>query len=205
MCSGLACTVGSDPRGRSATLVRHLLYNAGRVSAYCFLGAVIGSLSSSLVLHLTGNPAVIFQRLLALLSGALMIFIGLQLLGYFKNRRVEPGLGGLFFAQALRDLLRTPSPAAPLAFGVFNGFLPCPLVYAFIAQAAASGGSLPGLLIMVAFGLGTFPAMLLAGGLGSRLSFNWRLRGIRIAGLFVIVLGCITLGRGALSLGAHGH
>ena len=56
--------------------------------------------------------------------------------------------------------------AAPLAFGVLNGLLPCPLVYAFAAQAAASGGPLQGLQVMAAFGLGTFPAMLAMGGLG---------------------------------------
>ena len=47
---------------------------------------------------------------------------------------------------------------------MLNGFLPCPLVYAFAAQAAGSGGALPGLLVMLAFGLGTFPAMLLVAG-----------------------------------------
>ena len=49
---------------------------------------------------------------------------------------------------------------------MLNGLLPCPLVYAFAAQAAASGGPLQGLLIMAAFGLGTFPAMLMMGGVG---------------------------------------
>ena len=46
------------------------------------------------------------------------------------------GFGGSTLALSLRSLLATPEPAAPLAFGVFNGFLPCPLVYAFAAQAA---------------------------------------------------------------------
>ena len=97
-----------------------------------------------------------------------MVLIGLQLLGWLRRRHGPPmlGLGGQFLAPALRDLLRAPGPAAPLAFGVLNGFLPCPLVYAFAAQAAGSGGALPGLLVMLAFGLGTFPAMLLMAGLG---------------------------------------
>ncbi|WP_211091385.1 urease accessory protein UreH domain-containing protein, partial [Pseudothauera rhizosphaerae] len=70
---------------------------------------------------------------------------------------------------ALRTLLAAPGAGAPLALGVANGLLPCPLVYAFTAQAAAAGGLLPGLSTMAAFGLGTFPMMLLAGGLGLRL------------------------------------
>jgi len=207
MCSGFACALGRDRRGRAATLGRHLIYNAGRVCSYCFLGALAGSLGAALVLHAADNPVITAQRLLALISGALMIFIGLQHLGYLKREPAGlPGLGGQFFAQALREVLKAPGPAAPLAFGVFNGFLPCPLVYAFAAQAAASGGPLPGLLIMAAFGLGTFPAMLLAGGAGAaRLGFNWRLRGIRVAGLFIVVFGLITLVRGAVPGGGHSH
>ena len=32
MCGGFACALGSDPRGGTATLVRHLTYNLGRVT-----------------------------------------------------------------------------------------------------------------------------------------------------------------------------
>jgi hypothetical protein len=117
-------------------------------------------------------------------------------------------------ARALRDLLGAPGPAAPLAFGVFNGFLPCPLVYAFAAQAAGSGGALPGLLVMLAFGLGTFPAMLLMGGLGGWLrhagarslpNYRWRQRGVAFAGAFIVLLGLITFARGVVPIGGHLH
>src|SRR3546814_9260711 len=100
----------------------------------------------------------------------------------------------LFLLRSLRDLLRAPGLSPPLAFGVLNGFLPCPLVYAFAAQAAGSGGPLPGLLVMLTFGLGTFPAMLLMGGFGGWLrgrgrragndgiAPRWRRRGADLAG-----------------------
>jgi hypothetical protein len=129
-------------------------------------------------------------------------------------------------AQALRRLAGTPGTAAPLALGVLNGWLPCPLVYAFAAQAAAAGGPAPGLLVMLAFGLGTFPAMLAMGALGLWLrggparpqtlvvhaSFlpapalpraDWRLLGVRAAGGFIVLLGVVTIARGLLPLGAH--
>jgi len=38
MCGGFACALGSDPRGSVATVRRHLIYNLGRFSSYCFLG-----------------------------------------------------------------------------------------------------------------------------------------------------------------------
>ncbi len=231
MCGGFACAMGSDPRGPVITLRRHLVYNLGRVMTYCFLGVLVGYLGVLLVGHGgESTPASLAQRALAVVSGLLMVFIGLQFFGFF--RRFSPGLtgvGGELLVPALRELLNTSGIAAPLAFGVLNGFLPCPLVYAFAAQAAASGGPESGFLTMAAFGLGTFPAMLMMGGIGIwwRLGFRqpgvqavpvslhsargtvlrsgWRVQGMRVAGGFIVVLGLITLARGVLPMTAHVH
>jgi sulfite exporter TauE/SafE len=104
---------------------------------------------------------------------------------------------------SLRSLLTAPGHAAPLAFGVFNGFLPCPLVYAFAAQAASTAGALHGFLTMAAFGLGTFPALLLTGGVGQALAPAWRQRGVWLAGSCILLLGLVTLGRGVLPFASH--
>ncbi|HEU0204772.1 MAG TPA: sulfite exporter TauE/SafE family protein [Burkholderiaceae bacterium] len=229
MCGGFACAIGGDARGGVATWQRQLVYNAGRVTTYCFLGAVVGHLGFLLV-ALCGDDSVVslVQRGLAVLSGALMVFIGLQFFGLFRLRGAV-GLGGEVLSRALRDLLKAPGVGAPLAFGVLNGFLPCPLVYAVAAQAAASGGAWPGFLTMAAFGLGTFPAMLLIAGIGvwwrrgpraaqvqpvhasflraarTTVVTDWRHHGVRLAGAFIVLLGVITFARGALPLAGHVH
>jgi len=231
MCGGFACALGPDHRGRGATLGRHLIYNLGRVSSYCFLGACVGYLGLLLIGHGGEESwAALAQRGLSLLSGLLMLYIGLQFLGLLGHAGPPlPGIGWL--ADGLRQLTKSPGPGGPLALGALNGLLPCPLVYAFVAHAAGSGGPLPGVLVMAAFGLGTFPAMLLMGGLGlwvrsrgarsrrgpaqeavlvqsgSRSIFGAGLRqqGVRIAGVFILVLGLITVARGVLPMGAHLH
>lgn len=229
MCGGFACALGADSRGAVASVARHLVYNLGRVTSYCFVGAVVGHLGVLLVGHGGESSwASLAQRLLAVTSGLLMIYIGLQFVGSLRRgSRGSAGPGAGWLAQALRQLIRAPSLAAPLAFGVLNGLLPCPLVYAFAAQAAGSGGPLEGLLVMAAFGAGTFPAMLLMGGVGRWLrraaapngvvttdaaslraaaaGVDWRHQGVRLAGGFIVLLGLITLARGVLPLGAHMH
>jgi uncharacterized protein len=226
MCGGFACAMGSDRRKPAPALVRQLTYNLGRVTTYCFLGALVGFLAAGLCSTAPGAPPTSgAQRMLAITSGLLMVFIGLSFLGWFRRWHgpLLRGFGAPSLATALRQLLRVPGPAAPLAFGVFNGFLPCPLVYAFLAQAAGSGGALAGLLVMLAFGLGTFPAMLLMGGFGAWFSTarggaadgaawpfgngpkRWRRRGIDVAGAFIIILGLITFVRGIVPMGAHPH
>jgi len=202
MCGGFACALGHDPRGHTATVGRHLLYNAGRLTTYCFLGAVAGALGEVLVLNGLLDAG---QRFLAIAAGLLMIAMALQFFGMFQGSRAAVGFGGNTLAASLRSLLKAQSPAAPVAFGVFNGFLPCPLVYAFAAQAASAAGALPGFLVMLAFGLGTFPAMLMMGGVGRMLAPAWRQRGVWLAGSFILLLGLITLGRGVLPFAAHVH
>lgn len=227
MCGGFACAMGGDARGPAASLLRHLVYNAARVSSYCFLGALAGYSGALLVGHAgEASAGSLAQRALALLSGALMVFIGLQFAGVLRRRAPLAIGAGTGLAASLRALLKAPGFAAPLAFGALNGLLPCPLVYAFAAQAAASGGPLQGVQLMAAFGLGTFPAMLAMGGIGlwgrrapvlqavhasflppvaRVLHTDWRALGVRVAGGFIVLLGLVTLARGVLPMAAHLH
>jgi sulfite exporter TauE/SafE len=214
MCGGFACALGRDARGGGATVLRHLSYNIGRLTTYSFLGALAGALGQVIctaqggaAAPLLGGSVDVVQRALAIIAGLLMIAMALQFFGLLQAfHRLAIGFGGSTLAISLRSLLTARSPAAPLAFGVFNGFLPCPLVLAFIAQAASTAGALQGFLVMAAFGLGTFPAMLMMGGVGRALAPAWRQRGVWLAGSCILLLGLITLGRGFLPADAHvGH
>ena len=215
MCGGFACALGADPRGAGATAVRHALYNTGRLTTYCFLGGLAGGLGQAICtsLGLRSDQGTAFlgasidagQRALAVVAGLLMIVMALSFFGLRGRHRVTSSFGGSTFAISLRSLLRRPGHAAPLALGVLNGFLPCPLVYAMVAQAASTVDVLSGCLTMAVFGLGTFPAMLAMGGLGRLLAPRWRQRGVRLAGAFILALGLITLSRGVVPMaGGHG-
>lgn len=208
MCGGFACALGgnADSKGHLAILERHFFYNTGRLTTYVFLGVVAAVLGQSLAGHDAVGGLGTGQRLLAVVAGLLMLVMALQLLGLQRISffTTAPASSEVLLVP-LRGLLTAPGRMTPLAIGIFNGFLPCPLVYAFVAKAAASGGSLSGALIMTAFSLGTFPAMLLMGGLGHRLSPQLRKRGVWLAGAFILLFGLITLMRGIMPLAEHGH
>ncbi|WP_315832686.1 sulfite exporter TauE/SafE family protein [Bradyrhizobium prioriisuperbiae] len=210
MCGGFACALGRDPQARMSTTLRHLLYNTGRLTTYGFLGALAGAAGQVIcttqgtIVSILGEPLDLGQRLLAIVAGLLMIAMALRFFGWLPGlHRVGTGFAGGALAASLRSLQAAPGPGAPLALGIFNGFLPCPLVYAFAAQAASTAAPLPGFLTMAAFGLGTFPAMLMMGGVGRLLAPSLRQRGVVIAGSAILLLGLITLGRGVLPLAAH--
>ena len=42
---------------------------------------------------------------------------------------------------------------------MFNGFLPCPLIYAMLMQSALEKSPVKGFIVIALFGLGTVPAM----------------------------------------------
>ena len=211
MCGGFACGLGRDPRGGGvATAGRHLLYNFGRLTTYCFIGASAGALgqvvctASGATLLVPDGPLAGVQRALTVVAGLLMVAMALQFFGLFHGfQRAAMGFGGNTLVISLRSLLATRSRAAPIALGVVNGFLPCPLVYAFAAQAGSTATPLSGLLVMLSFGLGTFPAMLMMGGLGRILAPVWRRRGVWLAGACILALGLVTIWRGVAVLEAH--
>jgi sulfite exporter TauE/SafE len=199
MCGGFACALGASSGPGRDMVVRHLTYSGGRVVSYAFLGAVAGAAGQSLSAMTPASESDFgaMQRLLAIGGGVLMLVMALHLLGFRRGARAG-GFGPL--AAMLRPLLTAPGAAGSLSLGVLNGFLPCPLVYAFLAQAAARADTARGAALMVAFGAGTIPAMALMGGLGRVAGPPALRRGVAVAGWFVLVLGLVTIGRGVLPM-----
>lgn len=183
-----------DSLGRPLiTVMRQLFYNSGRVTTYVFLGGIASAVGIHWVNDLT--LASILQSAMAVLAGLILMAIGLRFLGWLKP--IASGAGTFsWLVPNLSALFNKQGQGAPLALGVMNGFLPCPLVYAFLAQAAVSQNLIEGMGIMAALGLGTFPAMLFMGLLGSRFRPSWRRRGVHLAGYLIILVGLITLARG---------
>ena len=91
MCGGFACALDRDTRGHAASLLRHLLYNAGRLTTYCFLGALAGTLGQVIctprgsTLSVLGGSLDAAQRILAILAGLMMIAVALQFFGVLRR------------------------------------------------------------------------------------------------------------------------
>ena len=84
-----------------------------------------------------------------------------------------------------------------LLAGVFTGFIPCGLVYAFLFKAASTGSVWAGWITMATFGLGTIPLMVLVGYGGRFLSLVGRRRLFQVAAWCIVVTGIISIARGA--------
>lgn len=201
MCGGLAVVLGGTARGMAAMLCRQLVYSAGRICTYAFGGAVVGY--AGYELGRAVPAAVPVQAILALVAGGLLIWQGLAAGGMIRRRGVGPG--GCLAAPLLGALLHGPGVRSAFLAGVFTGFLPCGLVYAYLAAAAGTGSVAGGALRMAAFGLGTSPALILTGLGAGLLSLRARQRVLRVAAVCVVLTGLVSIGRGAGYLGTPGR
>jgi sulfite exporter TauE/SafE len=97
--------------------------------------------------------------------------------------------------------VRALAQAVPL--GAVWGFLPCGMVYGVLAAALMTGSAWRGAGLMLAFGLGTLPNLLLAGlALGRFREFTRNTKVRLAAGLLVLGFGVFGLLR-APSLGGE--
>ena len=92
-----------------------------------------------------------------------------------------------------------------IGLGLLWGLLPCGLVYSVLLLAAAGESPTGGALVMLLFGIGTTPAMLLSGLGAARLAELMRRRDTRLgAGLLIVALGVFTLAMPVLGLFSSG-
>lgn len=167
-----------------------LLYNLGRALTYALLGAVSG-LAGTAVRWGFG------QQSLSLFAGGLVLLI---LIAGFFGKKIE--MSRTFskpfriVRDALAKLFGNPKPGAQFGIGLLNGFLPCGLVYAGLAGAAASGSFLQGAIFMFVFGMGTIPALYALSLAGSRISLSWRNKFRKAVPVFVGIMALLLLLRG---------
>ena len=197
-CIGMCGAIPSLIQYRS-WFVGNILYSTGRIFSYTFLGFVAGYLGS--FFNMIEFQSL--QKVLSIFVGIMMIFFGLQITGNIK----EKGIIGLdYIFTTIADLLSN-FRKNPFLLGMFNGFLPCPLVYAFLFKAVDTKSSFEGALVMLAFGLGTVPAMLFASKIMNILTGAKRKILNMLAGLIVILFGVFIILKtiGVINLHHHHH
>lgn len=178
-----------------------LPYHLGRMLGYAALGAAAGAMAG-LVTGLTG-----LRWLLAALLLAAAVLMAAQASARLPERwrvarllRVPalPGPGP-FLAARIGGLLAAPTGLRGVVLGLMLSALPCGLLYAALAGAAATGSALAGAIAMAAFVAGTVPAMVGVALLG-RLFLRRSGPALQLAGAALFALNAVLLAGMALRL-----
>ena len=192
MCGGLmgALTLAIPPEQRGRRLQLLLAYNLGRILSYATAGLLFGLAGWAVA----SSPAAMLLRIVA---GLLLISMGLYLGGWWSGlTRIEAIGRGLWrhIQPVASRLLPVSSLPRALLLSALWSWLPCGLVYSTLLWAASQGDALDSGLLMLAFGLGTWPVLLATGMAAERLTALLRRRGVRMTGgLLVVLFGLWTL------------
>ncbi|MCU4674527.1 sulfite exporter TauE/SafE family protein [Catenovulum sp. 2E275] len=195
MCGGLSAAMGLNKSFISA-----LLYNLGRISSYTIAGFLLGYAG----LWLTDSFEGVLLAL-RLLAGIMLILLGLYISRLYMGLIYIEKIFGLFWrliAPLAQKSISTKSLTARFFSGMLWGWLPCGLVYSTLTFAATQANPLQSAFIMLCFGVGTLPALLLSAQLSQQLGQILKHKYSQyLAGLMLIMFGAHTLYITALQLG----
>ncbi|QWD90344.1 sulfite exporter TauE/SafE family protein [Polynucleobacter sp. MWH-Braz-FAM2G] len=165
MCGGIAATIerpsvsAAPLRSKSELFHLQLIMHLGRVTTYVLLGA----LAASIGVVVWQQNLIPIQRPLFALTSLILILMGIRL---FSANKADSFLGGkwlsakiaTYWAKYLGSVASGPSRWFS---GMLWGLVPCGLVYSVLPLAFLSGDVFTGAALMLAFGLGTLPNLLL--------------------------------------------
>lgn len=191
MCGGI---VSALSLGAASRLSLHLAYNLGRIVSYALAGAMAGGLGAA---SLALSAQLPMRIVLYLLANLMLVALGLYLTGMTQALAFSERFGQKLWRH-VQPLTRRYLPARTVAqafpLGLLWGWLPCGLVYSALVTALASGSARQGAGMMLAFGAGTLPNLLLAGLLALRLKEYAAKAAVRFtAGLLVLAFGAFGL------------
>ncbi len=195
MCGGIVSALTVQlPGQRRREWPLHLAYNIGRITSYTVAGAAMGAIGTVGMLF---NDILPIQLGLYVAANLMLVALGLYLTGFTRALAGVEKLGQRLWNR-IQPLTRRFLPARSVAqafpLGALWGFLPCGLVYSVLATALVTGSAERGAALMLAFGLGTLPNLLLAGLVLKRLRDVVRNQAVRTgSGLVVLAFGVYGL------------
>lgn len=178
MCGGFSAAIatrektlreGSSPLLPARAIVcQQLTSQAGRLMTYVLLGSIFGAIGAASMRAIDLLP---LQKTLYVVANLFLAVLALGVATRHTHGSWLQRAGTTAFSPILamlRPLLRRPDFVGRLALGMLWGLVPCAMVYSILPLALFAGGPLEGGAVLLAFGLGTLPNLLVAGVLFDR-------------------------------------
>ncbi|WP_396188204.1 sulfite exporter TauE/SafE family protein [Flavobacterium sp.] len=191
MCGPIAMMIPLDRNNPAKKVIQIMAYQIGRLSAYAVLGLVFGLLGRGF--FMAG-----LQQQLSIFVGVMMILLAVvpenKLAQYNFSKPVYHLISKV--KQQLGKQLKNKSLKSLYLIGLFNGFLPCGMVYAALFGAIAMNNLSLSIAYMALFGLGTIPLMVTVQHLVqfSQLKFKSQIQ--KMIPVIMVVIGILFIVRG---------
>lgn len=180
---------------RSKAYLPYFMYHVSRISVYALVGMAAATLGVVLVSSgLFGKV----QSILQMAIGIIVIILAFGILGWIPWQ----GSIRLLPMKLLRRGYATANNRGPLIgsaiAGILNGMMPCPLTFAMAVKATAAPTILEGGVLMLVFGAGTLPTMLVVSMAFGKLGAKFRGYMLKSAALIMVVMGINTFYKGLI-------
>jgi sulfite exporter TauE/SafE len=214
MCGGLAGALGMRARvvqsTAAQTFVRALLMQLGRIGSYSVAGALVGALAGAGSMFATEINFLYVAQALRLFAGLVLLAIAVRIAFAWNAFAWIERAGARFWSHLAPMTKRLGTDSRnrlrivdSLLLGAIWGWLPCGLVYSMLLFAAANGDAARGAAIMIAFGFGTLPAMLVGTLLAAQLTTVLKQRSTKwVAAALLAAFGVWTL---VAAISGHHH
>lgn len=191
-----AFTLHAGQSGKALhSISNQVLYNAGRLMTYGFVGSLMGLAGS--FINVAGTMTG-FQNVVPVLAGFIMIIMGLGMAGLFGKKSFFDGKSRTI-VNMMRSVLESRSAWRYFPLGLLLGFMPCGLSWSIFIGSAGSGNMLSGMFFAVAFGTGTVPALFLVGLATRWITHRFRKAVYSAGGIIVIITGIYYIALGLRS------
>lgn len=167
-----------------------LLYNFGRTLTYAFLGLTFG---------IIGQTFSFFkiQRALSITAGIVLLLFLFGQIDKIQSLKIFNKFTSSIKVALSKQLQSQNKRFSYLFIGILNGFLPCGLVYLGLTSAVSTGSMLKSSLLMIGFGLGTIPLMILVMVFGKFISLKLRRIINKILPILIFLLAILLILRGS--------
>ena len=186
----------NQPTPRASTAFPIFLFLIAKISAYTFLGALLGFVGS----YLTLSPSI--RAVLMILIGVFMLGNALRMFNVhpiFRYFSIEPPK---FITRYIRRTAKGTDTFTPLFLGALTVFIPCGVTQAMMAAALGTSSAAMGAALMFAFTLGTSPVFFIVAYLATELGSRLEKLFMRFVAAVVLILGLITINGGLNLLGS---
>ena len=187
------------PSVLSAPQTNVLAFNAGRIASYMIAGAMAGSIGGVISQGWVLSETMSARTGLFLFANLMIVATGLYLMGLPQLLAPLERAGGLIWRHVspqIKKLLPMNTVPRAALFGMLWGWIPCGMVYAMLLSAMSAGSSTAGMLTMLAFGIGTLPAMIAVGwAAGSIRQWTRDSRVRMLAGAVIVAMGLFGFAR----------
>lgn len=195
MCGPIAMLLPVDRSNQAKKVTQILTYHFGRLTAYGSMGLLFGLLGKGF--FMAG-----IQQKLSIVIGIVMIVVVLIPENIFAKFNFSKPIYRLIsnLKQKLGSQFKQKTYKSLFTIGLFNGFLPCGMVYVALFGAIAMQSPELGVLYMILFGLGTIPLMSTVVYINSFLTLAVRNKIQKIIPYVAVFIGVLFILRG-LGLG----